>query len=172
MSLTSNSPNATTLDENSDVSSTNETQNAKKKNKLAETTKPFSCSMRDRKLLTDSARIRHEQDKHKIGTLIEISSTTLRNDAHDHSPPSSQDDQSNIDLIAFTNDDNNDCDLSQPNLPTMTAETDLLVEISDDDSNTSESSSELNDSVQRQTNLSDNEKATEIAVDERIEKEN
>lgn len=89
--------------------------------------------------LTKDGQIQHEQAKHKVGTLVEILSTTP------------------------TNDDDDDRSLSQPNLPTTTTETDLAG-VSDDDSDTDESSFELNDSVQLETSSSDNEKVTETAV--------
>ncbi|CAF0858872.1 unnamed protein product [Adineta steineri] len=120
---------------------TNETQKSEKKNKPAEVENLFVCSTCSRKFPTDAGRIQHEQDKHKVGTLVDIFSTTSTNDTQNHSQSSSHDNLLDNDLIALTYDDDDDWDLSQPNLLTVATGTDLPIEdISDGDSDVSESS--------------------------------
>ncbi|CAF1178037.1 unnamed protein product [Adineta steineri] len=122
---------------------TNETEKSEKKNKPAEVENLFVCSMCTRKFPTDAGRIQHEQDKHKVGTLVDIFSTTSTNDTQNHSQSSNHDNLLYTDLIALTydDDDDDDWDLSQPNLSTVTTGTNLPVEdISDGDSDASESS--------------------------------
>ncbi|CAF1376033.1 unnamed protein product, partial [Adineta steineri] len=124
---------------------TNETEKSEKKNKPAEVENLFVCSTCSRKFPTDAGRIQHEQDKHKVGTLVDIFSTASTNDTQNHSQSSSHDNLLDSDLIALTydddDDDDDDWDLSQPNLLTVATETDLPVEdVNDDDSDASESS--------------------------------
>ena len=165
MSSASDSPNATGVDDNSVVSSANKTQSITKKNKPAKTSNAIPCSMCNKKFATDAGRITHEQVKHKVGTLVEIPTTTSTDDSHNRNQPSGLDNESHNDLIAFTDDDDDDdCALSQPNLQTTTVETNRLVEVRDDDSNPSGTSFDSNDSVRLGTDLPENEKAIEIHV--------
>lgn len=136
---------------------------------LAQTVTVFTCSMCDKRFLTDSARIQHEGDKHRVGTLVEVFSAISTNDANSHSQPSGHDNQSNSDLIAFINGD--EYDLLQLNLPTTTTEKDIPVEVSEDGNNTSEPSFELNDSGQLETSSPNNEKVTEITIAKRSEED-
>jgi hypothetical protein len=170
MSLTSDPPNATAAGSNSVVSSTNKTKKPKKNNLSSKTVGTIPCSICDRKFLNDAALLQHEEDKHKVGTLIEISSSAPTGDSDHHSQPFGCDKPTSLNLIAF-DDDDDDSHASQPNLLTTVTEISHSVAVSDDDSNTSESSSDLNDSVWLETNSPDNEKPKEIDVAKQTEKD-
>ena len=164
MSSTSSSTGVTPVERKLVVSSSDESQKTMKENKSPKTVGIISCSMCTKTFVTDSSRIQHEEAKHNAGTSVETFSTTSTNDAHSHSQPSNRDNRSASDLIALSDDDDDYCYLSQPNLPTLSIETNLLVDINDDSSNTAEFSSELSDTVRLRRCSPDNDKAPEITV--------
>lgn len=126
------------MDDQSIISSTDKTPKPKTKKKPDELERVYGCPLCDKKFLDKAGQLQHEQAKHRVGTLIDIFPTALTHDAQGHSQLTSHDDQANIDLIAFPNDDGGD-GLLQSNLPTTTNETDLLVDVRDEESDTDES---------------------------------
>jgi hypothetical protein len=162
MSLASPSPNTTLVEGELVVPSTNKSKKSKKKSEAVETVDPFPCSMCEKKFPTDAARIQHEKDKHKVGTLVEVFPSTSTDDLNGDRQPHCHDNESHIDLIVFTPDV--DCGPLQLNSLMTTSGTGTLIDFSDDDSNSSGPISELNDNGQLQTNFLDNEEPTKIDI--------
>lgn len=146
--------------------STDESTQCKKINNPAKIVHRIPCSMCEKTFSSKGSFLQHKQAKHKIGALVELSTSPPKADSNNCSRPSSYDNQKSVDLIVFT--DDNDCNSPQSNLPLTIIETSSLVAINDGDSSTSGSNSELNDNVRLQINSSDVEKSTETDVTDHI----
>ncbi|CAM4982020.1 unnamed protein product [Rotaria socialis] len=94
----------------------------------------FCCLECDKKFPTNVALVQHRQAKHKIGELIQLSSSTSINDLDGQRQLSAGGGQPESDLIAF--DDGDGYGLSQASSLLATKETISLIDLEDDSKNT------------------------------------
>ncbi|CAF4098310.1 unnamed protein product [Rotaria magnacalcarata] len=94
----------------------------------------FCCLECDKKFPTNVALVQHRQAKHKIGELIQLSSSTSINDLDGQRQLSAGGGQPESDLIAF--DDGDGYGLSQASSLSATKETISLIDLEEDSKNT------------------------------------